>query len=70
MVPTIDTLKYKHILELMLEIRKPILLTGDSGVGKTSLASPFLSSKRESNIVTIFLNFSAKTKPKETQLAI
>jgi GTPase SAR1 family protein len=54
----------------MLEIRKPILLTGDSGVGKTSLASPFLSSKRESNIVTIFLNFSAKTKPKETQLAI
>lgn len=70
MVPTIDTLKYKHIFELLLEIRKPILVTGDSGVGKTSLAAPFLASKRDSNVSTILLNFSAKTKPKETQLAI
>lgn len=70
MVPTIDTLKYKFIFELMLENRKPILITGDSGVGKTSLAVPFLFSKRENNVITIFLNFSAKTKPKETQLAI
>ncbi len=31
---------------------------------------PFLFSKREKNISTIFLNFSAKTKPKETQFAI
>jgi dynein heavy chain, axonemal len=70
MVPTIDTLKYKFIFELMLENRKPILITGDSGVGKTSLAVPFLFTKRENNVITIFLNFSAKTKPKETQLAI
>lgn len=70
MVPTIDTLKYKYIFEMLLESRKPILITGDSGVGKTSLAAPFLSSKREQNVITIFLNFSAKTKSKETQLAI
>jgi dynein heavy chain len=46
MVPTIDTLKYKHIFEILLETKKPILITGDSGVGKTSLAVPFLFSKR------------------------
>jgi dynein heavy chain len=55
---------------MLLEAKKPILITGDSGVGKTSLAVPLLFSKRESNLITIFLNFSAKTKPKETQLAI
>jgi dynein heavy chain, axonemal len=70
MVPTIDTLKYTEILELLLEAKKPILVTGDSGVGKTSLIVPFLFSKRESNVITIFLNFSAKTKSKETQMAI
>jgi len=46
MVPTIDTLKFKHMFDLLLENKKPILLTGDSGVGKTSLVVPFLFGKR------------------------
>lgn len=61
---TIDTLKYKCIIEVFLQEQKPILLTGESGVGKTSLTVPFLFSLKESGTNSIFLNFSAKTKPK------
>ena len=39
-------------------------------MGKTSLVVPYLFSKVEPKISTVFLNFSAKTRPKETQLAI
>jgi dynein heavy chain len=45
-------------------------MTGESGVGKTSLIVPYLFSLKEEGVNTVFLNFSAKTKSKETQLAI
>ena len=51
-------------------MEKPVIFTGESGVGKTSLTVPYLFKLKENNISTIFLNFSAKTKPKDTQLAI
>ncbi len=70
MVPTIDTEKCKHMMSILLKINRPLLMTGESGVGKTSLIVPYLFSIKEEGVNTIFLNFSAKTKPKETQLAI
>jgi hypothetical protein len=27
-VPTIDTIKYSYIIELMIDIEKPVILTG------------------------------------------
>jgi dynein heavy chain, axonemal len=41
-VPTIDTLKYSYIIELMIDIEKPIILTGESGVGKSVLVKSLL----------------------------
>ncbi len=47
-----------------------MLITGESGVGKTSLLVPYLFSLKNNSqpnqpiVTTIFLNFSAKTKPK------
>jgi hypothetical protein len=49
---------------------KTILITGESGVGKTALTVPYLFSlktppnQNQSVFSTNFLNFSAKTKPK------
>lgn len=71
LVPTIDTIKYSHIIELMIDIEKPIILTGESGVGKSVLIGKLLSDlKEKKSVSTIFLNFSAQTKAKEVQLAI
>jgi len=41
-VPTIDTTKYAYIWEILLDIQKPILITGESGVGKSVIAQNLL----------------------------
>jgi dynein heavy chain len=70
-VPTIDTLKYSYVIELMIDIEKPVILTGESGVGKSVLVKSLLESLKErKGVSTIFLNFSAQTKAKDVQLAI
>jgi DNA replication protein DnaC len=58
------------MMDVLLQENKPILFTGESGVGKTSLTVPHLFHLKNSSISTVFLNFSAKTKPKDTQFAI
>lgn len=71
LVPTIDTIKYSFILEIMLDIEKPVILTGESGVGKSVLVKNLLEGlKEKKGVSTIFLNFSAQTKAKDVQLAI
>lgn len=48
-----------------------MILTGDSGVGKSVLISNLLADLKErKSVSTIQLNFSAQTKAKEVQLAI
>lgn len=71
LVPTIDTIKYSNIIEQMLDIEKPLILTGESGVGKSVLVGNLLTDLKErKKKSTIALNFSAQTKAKEVQLAI
>lgn len=55
----------------MLDIEKPMILTGESGVGKSVLVKSMLEIlKEKKGVSTIFLNFSAQTKAKDVQLAI
>jgi dynein heavy chain len=64
-VPTIDTVKYSFLIESMLDMERPIILTGDSGVGKSALVGNLLKELKETKrINTIALNFSAQTKAK------
>ncbi|KAL4470156.1 hypothetical protein ABPG72_009081 [Tetrahymena utriculariae] len=77
LVPTVDTKKITHILEKLIYISKPCLFTGDTGVGKSVIVQNFLSNAKnkdsrsdKATINGIFLNFSAQTNPKQTQLAI
>jgi dynein heavy chain len=71
LVPTVDTIKYSNVIEQMLDIEKPLIVTGESGVGKSVLVKNLLVDLKErKSMSTIFLNFSAQTKAKEVQLAI
>ena len=58
-------------MEQLLDIEKPLILTGESGVGKSVLVSNLLVDLKERKKISgINLNFSAQTKAKEVQLAI
>lgn len=49
----------------MIDIEKPVILTGESGVGKSVLVGKLLTDLKErKSVSTIFLNFSAQTKAK------
>lgn len=68
LVPTVDTVKISYMLEKLFDLQKNVLLTGTSGVGKSSLASNLLRDK--TNLTKFFavnFIFSAKTSANETQ---
>ena len=71
LVPTMDIFRFSFLTEKMLDVRRSVFLTGDSGVGKTSIINDMLDRIREpSQIHSITLNFSAQTGAKSTQLSI
>lgn len=38
LVPTIDTTSFGYVAALLLEARRPVMFTGDTGVGKSVIA--------------------------------
>ena len=63
LVPTSDTVKYKYILSILMFNGYNVLLTGETGVGKSVITKDFLSTTPD-NIVYAFVNFSGKTTTK------
>lgn len=59
-VPTIDTVKYRYLLERLVQGKFNVLLSGETGVGKTIIVQDFLNTAPE-DIEWCFVNFSAKT---------
>ncbi|KAG8234154.1 hypothetical protein J437_LFUL014944 [Ladona fulva] len=67
-VPTVDTVRYGYIIEKLLLVKKPVLCTGMTGVGKTVIAKNVLKRLYDSGeFVTASLNFSAQTSSKRIQ---
>jgi dynein heavy chain, axonemal len=70
-VPTIDTVTIEHLLSLLYLKNKPILLTGETGVGKSVIVSAFISKMNaEGEIEPVLMNFSAQTSSLHTQNTI
>ena len=68
LVPTVDTARFSHILELSLDVSRPALFVGATGVGKTAIVSDTLDRLRAtSDVVPVFVNFSAQTTAISTQ---
>mmetsp|Transcript_39705 Transcript_39705/g.74534 ORF Transcript_39705/g.74534 Transcript_39705/m.74534 type:complete len:1860 (+) Transcript_39705:1-5580(+) len=71
LVPTMDTVRYSFLLEILLEVEKAVLFTGDTGVGKSVIISDSLSRFTEPKaIMPLTIYFSAQTAAKDTQLLI
>jgi dynein heavy chain len=58
-VPTIDTIKYTYILKTLVSHNFNVLITGNSGVGKSNVINRYISSLDQDSYLTKNLNFSA-----------
>ncbi|XP_046331899.2 dynein axonemal heavy chain 6-like [Haliotis rufescens] len=68
LVPTVDTVRFGYLLEKLLSVKRSVLYTGGTGVGKSVIARGLLNTISErQNYVPVFINFSAQTSSARTQ---
>lgn len=68
LVPTADTVRFGYLMKKLLAVRRSVLFTGITGVGKTVIAKGLLNKIQESaGYVPVYLNFSAQTSSSRTQ---
>nr|CAD7258338.1 unnamed protein product [Timema shepardi] len=68
LVPTTDTVRFGYILERLMSVSKPVLLTGLTGVGKSVIAKEVLMRLAQGgSYIPVALNFSAQTTSSRTQ---
>ncbi|NXL44771.1 DYH1 protein, partial [Podilymbus podiceps] len=66
-VPTVNTVRMAHLLELLLTNRKPVLCIGPTGTGKTLTIKDKLLKNLPLSCITHFMMFSAHTSANQTQ---
>ncbi|XP_049961962.1 dynein axonemal heavy chain 6-like [Schistocerca serialis cubense] len=68
LVPTTDTVRFGYVTERLLSVKRHVLLTGDTGVGKSVIAKEVLNKLlAQGDHITVALNFSAQTSSGRTQ---
>ncbi|GIY11127.1 dynein heavy chain 2, axonemal [Caerostris extrusa] len=65
MVPTVASVSYQAIIELLLKEMKPVLLIGKSGCGKTIIAEDLLHKLKEE-----YLNYNVNFSPQISSLLL
>ncbi|XP_022832877.1 dynein heavy chain 6, axonemal [Spodoptera litura] len=71
LVPTIDTVRYGYLFEKLVSCGKPVMFTGNTGVGKTVIALETLNKMSLGGYyIPFILNFSAQTSSGRTQVVI
>lgn len=68
LVPTGDTVKFNYLLSLIMFSGFNVLITGETGVGKSVIVKYFLNNTPE-EYVSAFVNFSGKTTTQNLQAA-
>jgi len=66
LVPTADTVKYKFLLRSLVGAGHNVLLTGETGVGKSVITKDFLGTAAD-DVVSACVNFSGRTTTKNLQ---
>lgn len=70
LVPTVDTLRIEWILNLMNEIKRPVLLVGETGTSKTAIISSYLRKLNPDVYIILNINFSSRTSSMDVQRII
>ncbi|XP_028810290.1 dynein heavy chain 2, axonemal isoform X2 [Denticeps clupeoides] len=69
-VPTVDTVRYKFLVEALVRGQYPVLLTGPVGTGKTSVAQSVLQGLDPVEWTTLTVNMSSQTTSSNVQAII
>ena len=64
LVPTADTVKYKYLFNKLLGGKRNVLLSGETGVGKSVIVGDYLSTLDTDRYAYTVMNFSAQTSTK------
>lgn len=67
LVPTSDTVRFGYVADILFRAGHHVMLTGETGVGKSVIARQILTRLAEDNFVPVFINFSAQTSSARTQ---
>ncbi|XP_031781103.1 dynein heavy chain 6, axonemal isoform X1 [Nasonia vitripennis] len=68
LVPTVDTVRFGYVMQKLIQVNKPVLFTGGTGIGKSVIAKMVLNTlENTGDWVPIVLNFSAQTSSGRTQ---
>ena len=71
LVPTVDTVRYSFVFTKSLMVDRPVLFTGQSGVGKSVVIAAAMTAMVDGGSWTrIDISYSAQTKARQTQEAI
>jgi dynein heavy chain len=66
-VQTMDTIRYGHLCDLLIEQRTPMLFCGPTGTGKTAYMMRSIMSADQETYVPLQIGFSAKSRCDQTQ---
>ncbi|KAL3319619.1 hypothetical protein Ciccas_001702 [Cichlidogyrus casuarinus] len=70
-VPTMDTARYKFIMDLCFNSKRPLCFIGPTGTGKSAYTQEKLIKEIDRDAyVSYFINFSAQTSANQTQFVI
>ena len=69
LVPTADTVRYKFLIETLLDHDHNVLISGETGVDKSVTTADFLIHDDQEKYVSAFIHFSGKTTSKNLKEA-
>ncbi|BFZ18669.1 hypothetical protein BsWGS_21707 [Bradybaena similaris] len=67
LVPTVDTVRATWLLGLMVQIKRPVVLVGETGTSKTATIANFLRTLDQEQHLLLNMNFSSRTTSMDIQ---
>ncbi|KAK3792441.1 hypothetical protein RRG08_045982, partial [Elysia crispata] len=67
LVPTVETVRSTWLLDLMVKIRRSVVMIGETGTSKTATILDYLRGVDESSTMVLNMNFSSRTTSLDVQ---